>query len=136
MFKIFVTILLVVAVSVGLAFTAGCESDAQTGALVGTLAGAGIGQLAGGDTKSTLIGGAVGGGAGYMLGNEGDKKKTKAEIDAVRDEQNYVTVWITNSNGSQLPVKLRKEGPGFIGPNGERYSSMPTEEQLKQLYGM
>ncbi len=40
----------------------GCESSGQTGALIGTLAGAGIGQLAGGSTESTLIGAAVGGG--------------------------------------------------------------------------
>ena len=136
MSKALVTILSVVVVSIGLAFVVGCESDAQTGSLLGAAAGAGVGALAGGDTESTLIGAAVGGGAGYMLGNEGDKKKTQAEIDAVRAEQNVVTIWITNSNGSQTPVRLIKDGPGFIGPRGERYSSMPTEEQLKKLYGM
>ena len=79
-----VTILTVVVVSLGLTFAAGCESDAQTGALIGTAAGAGIGQAIGRDTKSTLIGAAVGGGAGYMLGNEGDKKKMKADIAAAQ----------------------------------------------------
>ena len=58
----------------------GCESDAQTGALIGTAAGAGIGQLAGGHTESTLIGAAVGGGIGYILGNEQDKQKAEAEM--------------------------------------------------------
>jgi hypothetical protein len=71
-----------------------------------------------------------------MLGNEGDKKKTQAEMDTIRAERDVVTVWITNSNGSQTAVKLRKDGPGYIGPRGERYPSMPSEEQLKQLYGM
>ncbi len=75
MAKHLMTILLVVAVSLGSAFIAGCESDAQTGALIGTVIGAGAGQLIGGDTKSTLIGAGVGAGAGYILGNESDKKK-------------------------------------------------------------
>jgi len=48
MTKILMTILMVAAVILGLGFWAGCESDAQTGAAIGSLAGAGIGQLAGG----------------------------------------------------------------------------------------
>jgi uncharacterized protein YcfJ len=136
MTKDLVLILMVVAVSLALAFVAGCESDAQTGAAVGTLAGAGIGQLAGGDTESTLIGAAVGGGAGYMIGNERDKKKTKAEMDSLRQEMNTVTINITNSNGSITPVMLRKQGVVYIGPRGETYTSLPTEAQLKQAgYG-
>ena len=135
MAKGFVTIVMAVAVSLGLAFAAGCESDAQTGALLGTAAGAGVGQLAGGDTKSTLIGAAVGGGAGYILGNEQDKKKTRAEMDSLRQEMNIVTVNITNSNGSITPVRLRKQGVGYVGPRGEYYGKLPTEEQLKPIYG-
>jgi len=46
-----------------------------------------------------------------------------------------VTVWITNSNGSQTSVSLRKSGPGFIGPRGEWYPNMPTNEQLRMVYG-
>lgn len=114
----------------------GCQSDAQTGALIGGAAGAGIGQLAGKDTKSTLIGAAVGSGAGYMLGNEADKKKTKAEMEGVRQEMNTVSVNVTNSNGSMTPVTLRKQGVGYIGPKGEYYNSLPTSEQLRQAgYG-
>jgi hypothetical protein len=44
------------------------------------------------------------------------------------------TIWIGNSNGSKTPITLQKDGSGFIGPAGERYSSLPTEEQLKMLY--
>ena len=135
MMKKYVAISLVALVAVAMAFTTGCESDAQTGALIGTAAGAGIGQLAGKSTESTLIGAAVGGGAGYMLGNEGDKKKTKEEIASIRAEQDTVTVWITNSNGSTIPVKLRKSGPGYIGPRGEHYAQMPTSEDLAKVYG-
>jgi hypothetical protein len=133
MSKGFVTIVMVV--GAGLALAAGCESDAQTGALLGTAAGAGIGALAGGDTEGALIGAAVGGGAGYMLGSEQDKKKTQTEIDSLRQEMNIVTVNITNSNGSITPVRLRKQGVGYVGPRGEYYDKLPTEEQLKPIYG-
>ena len=135
MAKDLVLILMAVAVSLGLAFVAGCESDAQTGALIGTAVGAGAGQAIGGDTESTLIGAAVGGGAGYMIGSEQDKKKTKAEIDALRQDMNIVTVNITNSNGSVSQVLLRKQGVGYVGPRGEYYNTLPTEEELKPIYG-
>ncbi len=130
-----VTILIVAAVSVGIAFVVGCESDAQTGAGIGALAGAGIGQLAGGDTESTLIGAAVGGGAGYMIGSEQDKKKAAAEREQLRQEMNIVTVNITNSNGSISQVRLTKQGVGYVGPRGEYYDHLPTGEELRPIYG-
>jgi len=74
MAKGFVIILMVVAVSLGLVFAAGCESDAQTGALIGTGIGALAGQAIGGDTESTLLGAGIGAAGGYMIGNESDKK--------------------------------------------------------------
>jgi hypothetical protein len=46
------------------------------------------------------------------------------------------TVWVTNDNGSRTPVTLRPQGTGFVGPSNEYYSTMPTEEQLKPLYGL
>jgi len=135
MAKNLVTILMVVVVSLGLAFVGGCESDAQTGAALGALAGAGIGQLAGGDTESTLIGAAVGGGVGYMLGNEGDKKKARAERSYLRQEMNTVVVNVTNRNGSIIQVPLRKQGVGYVGTRGEYYPVLPTEDQLRLVYG-
>ena len=126
---------MVAAVSLVSVFFAGCESDAQTGALIGTAAGAGIGQLAGKSTEATLIGAAVGGGAGYMIGNEQDKKKTKAEMESLRQEMNTVTVNVTNSNGSVSQVKLKKQGTGYVGPRNEFYDHLPTSEELKPIYG-
>jgi hypothetical protein len=122
-------------VAAGLAFAAGCQSDAQTGALIGGGAGAGIGQLAGGSTESTLIGAAVGSAAGYMIGNEQDKKKTKAEMEDLRQEMNTITVNVTNSNGSVSQVRLRKQGVGYVGPKGEFYDHVPTSEELRPIYG-
>jgi hypothetical protein len=135
MTKNLMTILTVAAVSVGLAFFAGCESDAQTGALLGTAAGAGVGALAGDSTEDTLIGAAVGGGVGYILGSEQDKKKTRAEMDTLRWEMNTVMVKVTNSNGSVIQVPLRKQGVGYVGPRGEYYEKLPTEDQLRPVYG-
>ncbi|MHC5061813.1 MAG: glycine zipper domain-containing protein [Planctomycetota bacterium] len=121
--------------SLSAVYMAGCEGQAQIGSALGALAGAGIGQLAGGDTEATLIGAAVGAGAGYMLGNETDKKVAVAERDAIRADQNSTVVWITNSNGSQVPVRLAKNGPAYIGPRGETYPRLPNQDQLRPVYG-
>jgi hypothetical protein len=53
----------------------------------------------------------------------------------VQVEPATVTVWITNSNGSQTSVSLRKSGPGFVGPRGEWYPQIPANEQLRVVYG-
>jgi len=135
MLKYFVTFALSATVALTLAVTTGCETDAQNTALLGTALGAGVGALAGGDTEGALIGAAVGGGTGYIVGNESDKQKTRDEMANIRAEQDSVTVWITNSNGSTTPVKLRRSGPGYIGPRGEHYSQMPTTEDLAKVYG-
>jgi hypothetical protein len=50
-------------------------------------------------------------------------------------EQGTVTVWITNSNGSTTPVTLTRQGYNYIGPRGEYYSTMPSNEQLRMVYG-
>ena len=54
----------------------------------------------------------------------------------VRIHQSTVTVWITNPNGSRTSVVLISEGPWYIGPRGERYHSLPTQHQLRPLYGL
>ncbi len=73
MFQKMITLLLILAVSVGFMFASGCQTQAQTGAAVGGLGGAGIGALAGGK-KGAVIGGVAGTVGGYMLGNEMDKQ--------------------------------------------------------------
>ena len=131
---------LIVAVCAGLIFVTGCETDAQTGALLGTAIGAGVGQAVGRDTEGTLIGAAIGAGAGYIIGNESDKKKAPTEPEIVQspaDTENYTTVNIQNDNGSVSPVKLKKQGVGYVGPKGEYYDHLPAEEELRQAgYGL
>ena len=48
---------------------------------------------------------------------------------------NVVTVNVTNSNDSIIQVRLRKQGIGYIGPKGEYYDKLPTEDQLRPVYG-
>lgn len=50
-------------------------------------------------------------------------------------EPTIVTVWVTNSNGSRVSVKLTRDGSWYRGPRGEWYTSMPTNEQLRVVYG-
>jgi len=124
MFRELVEIAMLLVVTVGLVFIIGCENNAMTGAAVGSLAGTGIGQLAGRDTEATLIGAAVGGGIGYIVGNESDKKEAEAQRYGLADQINTVMVNVENSNGSVVPVKLKKHGVGYVGPRGEYYSKL------------
>ena len=64
---------------VGLALLSGCGTDAQNWALLGAGLGALGGQALGGDTEATLLGAAIGGGAGYVVGNESDKGNTRTD---------------------------------------------------------
>ena len=78
MLKPMKSITLVLIISSLFGFIAGCENDAQNGALLGAALGTGIAAIAGGDSGALLIGAGVGGGVGYVAGNESDKKKAKA----------------------------------------------------------
>ena len=117
-------------------FIVGCETQGQTGALVGSGVGAGVGALASrGSAAGTLIGAAVGGGAGYIVGNEADKKQQQQQQQYTQEQINSVLVNIHNSNGSISTVRLIRSGPGYIGPRGEYYDHLPTEAELRPVYG-
>lgn len=46
-----------------------------------------------------------------------------------------VVVYITAANGAHIPVKLTASADGYLGPKGELYTEMPTEQQLRMIYG-
>jgi hypothetical protein len=46
-----------------------------------------------------------------------------------------VGIQITKTDGTTTVVTLTRKGTAFIGPNGESYATMPTEDQLKAKYG-
>jgi hypothetical protein len=50
-------------------------------------------------------------------------------------EDGTIIVWVTNSNGSKTSVRLTRDGSWFVGPRGEYYTEMPTNEQLRIVYG-
>jgi outer membrane lipoprotein SlyB len=125
----------VAAIGISLLAAAGCETAAQTGAAVGVLAGAGIGQAVGGTAGATIAGAAIGGAAGYMVGNEEDKMEARARHVRIHEEMDFVVVNVTNSNGSISRVRLWREGPGFVGTRGEYYNHLPTQDELRPIYG-
>src|SRR5688572_32047399 len=70
----------------GLGAAGGCETmednPEASGAIIGGLAGAGVGAAVGGDdhrTEGALIGGAAGAGGGYLVGDQVDKKNDREE---------------------------------------------------------
>lgn len=69
--------LCIVLATAGLSFPMGCESDAQSGAFLGSMIGAAAGAGINHDNRGrgALIGAGVGAVGGYIVGNESDKKK-------------------------------------------------------------
>jgi hypothetical protein len=126
---------IVLSVVLTLIWASGCQNHAQSHMAGGAVIGAGIGQLAGGDTEATAIGALIGGTAGYIIGNEADKQAARKERAHMREEVDYVTVNMTNSNGSISRVRLQKYGVGYVGTRGEYYPKLPTEDQLRPVYG-
>lgn len=139
------------------------KTGTLVGAGTGAAAGAIIGHQSGHKGEGALIGGAVGAAGGYMIGNEMDKSDAKKQQQPQQTQSqppqqqqsapqqgNQSTPWkdnqqsqaaithtvtITNSNGSTTPVTLTKQGDDWVGPKGEHYKTLPTEEQLKPVYG-
>ena len=54
---------------------------------------------------------------------------------ALPDVPDSITINIPNQNGGFTAVTLRKSGNGFIGPQGEFYTTFPSVNQLKVVYG-
>jgi hypothetical protein len=133
-----VTIALAASVVIGLC--AGCNegnsnmklSPIYTSALTGALIGGIIGYQSDETGEGAALGAAVFG-VGQLL-SEMDQQHKAREHKKKRPEQ--VTIQIHNDNGSITPVKLKKEGSTYIGPKGERYEKLPTEKQLKPIYGL
>ena len=103
-------------------------------AIGGAIIGGIIGHQSDEPGEGAAIGAAVFG-ITQLLG-EIDRQHKKCEHEHEDECMENVVVEIHNSNGSISPVKLKKDGSAYIGPKGERYEEMPTEEQLKPIYGL
>jgi len=104
------------------------------------LGGALIGGIIGYQSDETGEGVAVGAailGVGELLRQTDElARKEKKHREHEDESEDPIVVEIHNSNGSITPVKLKKEDSHYIGPKGERYDQLPTEEQLKPIYGL
>jgi hypothetical protein len=94
-------------------------SAALGGALVGLI----IGHQSNEDGEGAALGAAIAA-TGCLL----------KQIDDMAKEEKVV-VEVTNDDGSLTPVVLKRKANIYIGPKGETYEKLPTEEQLKPLYG-
>ncbi len=151
-------VLVMLAASVALVCANGCQSKTGTGALIGGAAGAGIGGLASRSATGAAIGGAVGAGAGALIGHAAEQQQSRYDNEQQpppppgqqppppppeqqppppppEQQGNTVIINVTNSNGSVTPVRMTRQGSGWVGPKGEYYSSLPTPEQLRPIYG-
>lgn len=105
MFKHALILTIVMIGSIGLLMLAGCQSDARSTDIVGSTVERGAGQVTGDQVYSTGV------------------------------NKDNITVWITNSNGSKTPITLKRSGTGYIGPRNEVYQTLPTEAEIKKVYG-
>jgi hypothetical protein len=137
------------------ALLAGCATQATgtapgkgtaVGAGTGALLGTGAGMIAGNNidgltkTEGAIAGALIGGLLGGVMGNQQDamvrqNESVNQRLNSVEAQANTTVVQIQNSNGSMTPVVLHRSGNQWIGPRGESYSNLPTEAQLKPVYG-
>ncbi len=134
------SVAVVLVLSLVLGLCAGCNednSDMKLSPIYGSaIAGALIGGIIGYQSDETGEGVAVGAavlGVGQLL-HELDEANKHEEHEDECDKE--VVVQIHNDNGSITPVKLKRKDCAYIGPKGERYEELPTEEQLKPIYGL
>ncbi len=132
--------IIIIAMVLSLALSGGCAgmkgSEIYGNALFGALVGGIIGYQSDEATAGALTGAAIFG-VGEFL-HQADKltEKEAREKKSSDECKENVFVDVHNSNGSVTPVQLKKKGDLYIGPKGERYEQLPTEEQLKPIYGM
>jgi hypothetical protein len=131
----------IVTLIASLMFLGGCGEGMRASSIYGaSLCGALVGAIVGHQSEEDGEGAAVGAvifGVGELLNqldNLEDKDKEHKDNDDNGRTEIYV-IQVHNSNGSITPIEIEKRGNTFIGPKGEHYESLPTEEQLKPVYG-
>lgn len=59
---------------------------------------------------------------------------TTITVPAATQATDSYVVNVPNTNGSYMPVVIKKDKEGFVGPHGEFYEEQPTIDQLKAMY--
>jgi uncharacterized protein YcfJ len=141
---------MILGVVAAMMFQAGCASETgptptQSSTLIGAGLGTGLGAVLGNNLgdghnrgQNRAIGMAAGALVGGVIGNQqGKQTEMKQQLNAVQQNQYITTIWLENANGSKTPIQVRQvEGGQYMGPRGEYYPSLPTQEQLRSVYGM
>ncbi len=140
------SVVIVLIASLVLSACGGCSSDSSgSGRLKlspiyeSALWGAAIGGIIGYQSDEAGNGAALGAGifaVGALLHQTDKMPEERKEHKHEEEEEQEVVIQIHNENGSLTPVVLKKEGGTYVGPNGEHYNRLPTEEQLKPVYGL
>jgi len=93
-------------------------------ALIGGVVGLVVGHQYDDDCEGAVIGAAVGAVGCYLK-----------QVDELASPENVV-IEVAGTNGSIIPVVLKKQDGIYICPNGERYNRPPSQEELKLIYGL
>ncbi len=128
---------LVLGLLLALALAAGSSGCGMIG---GALLGGIIGHQSGEALAGALIGGAIGG-AGEIASAIGEMCEPREchscqTVTTCTTCRHSVVVHVVNNNGSYTPVNLTRRGDEYIGPRGEYYHGLPTQEQLQPYYGL
>ena len=93
-------------------------------ALVGGLVGTIVGHQHDEDCAGAVVG-AIIGGTGCFL----------KQVDELKDEEN-VTINVTNNEGKTIQVALKYKDGFYICPHGEHYNTLPSQEELRVVFGL
>ncbi len=93
-------------------------------ALIGGVVGVIVGHQYDEDCQGAAIGAAIGA-TGCFL-------KQVDELAAAEE----VVVEVASENGSIVPVVLKKKEGTYFCPNGERYNTLPSQKELRVIYGL
>jgi len=93
-------------------------------ALVGGLVGTIVGHQHDEDCAGAIVG-AIVGGTGCFL----------KQVDELEDEEN-VTINLTNNEGKIVQIALKYKDGFYICPHGERYKTLPNQEELRVVFGL
>lgn len=122
----------------------GCQTAGQgtaTGALTGGALGAGAGALMGKHSGTgAIVGGTAGALAGGIVGNQlgagnARNRQQDAAIGQALEDANTTIINVPTSTGGTVPVRLTRRGTVWVGPRGEEYTSLPSAHTLSRAYG-
>ncbi|MBN2183226.1 MAG: hypothetical protein JW715_15050 [Sedimentisphaerales bacterium] len=93
-------------------------------AIVGGIVGAIVGHQHDEDCKGAVIGSAIGALGRYL-----------EQYDNLAGAEEVV-VEVASEDGAVIPVVLKKKDGTYFCPNGEHYNKLPSQEELRVIFGL